>query len=152
MHQNMAEQIDFKQSKGKEYSTISRIKANALDSAAFDDDKNRFFTWGSFGNLRMLNAQAENKWVQGTPKQAEILIMKDSKNNTYAVTPDNTGSYSLQDGVGNGKIQEKIDTIKSIDWGVNHCVFVDKKNRVFTLGQNRYGKLGHGKVMSKFQK
>ena len=37
---------------------------------------------------------------------------------------------------------EVIYTVQSIDWGFQHCVFVDKKNRVFTFGQKRYGKLG----------
>ena len=37
---------------------------------------------------------------------------------------------------------DSIHTVQSIDWGLNHCVFVDKKNRLFTMGQNRYGKTG----------
>ena len=37
---------------------------------------------------------------------------------------------------------DTIYTLQSIDWGAQHCVFVDKKNRVFTFGQKRYGKLG----------
>ena len=37
---------------------------------------------------------------------------------------------------------EKIKNLLSIDWGVNHCLIVDKQNRVFSMGHNRYGKLG----------
>ena len=39
---------------------------------------------------------------------------------------------------------DKISTLQSIDWGLNHCIFVDKKNRVFSFGSNINGKLGLG--------
>lgn len=29
-------------------------------------------------------------------------------------------------------------------WGLDHSILIDKKNRVFTTGYNRYGRLGHG--------
>ena len=39
---------------------------------------------------------------------------------------------------------EYISELASISWGLDHCVFVDKKHRVFSMGYNRYGRLGHG--------
>ena len=32
---------------------ITRIKANAYDSAAFDDKNYAMYTWGSFGSMQM---------------------------------------------------------------------------------------------------
>lgn len=37
---------------------------------------------------------------------------------------------------------EKLDTLRAIDWGISHCVFVDMKGRVFSMGENLYGKTG----------
>ena len=37
---------------------------------------------------------------------------------------------------------EEITSIMSIDWGLNHCVFVDNVGRVFSYGSNRHGKTG----------
>ena len=58
--------------------------------------------------------------------------MADQKK-TYALTPDENGDITAP------KVRilhpiEKIYTLQSIDWGANHCVFVDKMNRVFTMG------------------
>lgn len=39
---------------------------------------------------------------------------------------------------------EYISELHSICWGLDHCLFVDKKHRVFSTGFNRYGRLGHG--------
>ena len=38
---------------------------------------------------------------------------------------------------------EYISEFQSIAWGIDHCVFVDKKHRVFSMGTGRYGRLGH---------
>ena len=32
---------------------MHRIKANAYDSAAFDEKEGNFYTWGRFGKLRL---------------------------------------------------------------------------------------------------
>ena len=37
---------------------------------------------------------------------------------------------------------DTIQTVQAIDWGLNHCVFVDRRNRVFSFGHNRYGRTG----------
>jgi alpha-tubulin suppressor-like RCC1 family protein len=39
---------------------------------------------------------------------------------------------------------EYISDIESISFGVDHSLMLDKKNRVFSCGFNRYGRLGHG--------
>lgn len=39
---------------------------------------------------------------------------------------------------------EYIEHFESIAWGVDHCLFVDKKCRVFSMGFGRHGRLGHG--------
>ena len=62
---------------------------------------------------------------------------------TYALAKDEVGQLSAP-GVRNLKLVETIHTVQSIDWGSNHCVFVDRQNRTFTFGSNRYGKLGSG--------
>jgi len=59
MYQNTANQIEFPKVRGKSKDEappqlkISRIKAGAYDSAAFDDKHQKMFTWGQFGNMRM---------------------------------------------------------------------------------------------------
>ena len=74
---------------------ITRIKANAHDSAAFDDQHRRLFTWGSFGNLRTELKGRGHKWLQFTPKLAEIQIMTGSAGReTYALTPDEQGDLT----------------------------------------------------------
>lgn len=47
-----------------------------------------------------------------------------------------------------GKLVELdcIRTVKSIDWGSNHCVFVDHHNRVWAIGQHRFGCTGLAKT------
>ena len=37
---------------------------------------------------------------------------------------------------------DKIYNLISIDWGQNHTVFLDKRNRVFSMGNNLHGKTG----------
>jgi alpha-tubulin suppressor-like RCC1 family protein len=37
-----------------------------------------------------------------------------------------------------------IINFESISWGVDHCLFVDKSNRVFSMGFGHNGRLGHG--------
>ena len=39
---------------------------------------------------------------------------------------------------------EYISSLLSVSWGNDHCLMVDKKNRVYSTGFNRYGRLGHG--------
>jgi len=35
--------------------------------------------------------------------------------------------------------------LKYIDWGANHCAFIDHKGRMFTMGKDEKGRLGTGK-------
>lgn len=37
---------------------------------------------------------------------------------------------------------DTFKTIVSIDWGPNHCVFVDNLGRIFSMGSNFLGKTG----------
>ena len=39
---------------------------------------------------------------------------------------------------------EYISEGVSFSWGHDHGLFVDAKNRIFSSGFNRYGRLGHG--------
>jgi len=39
---------------------------------------------------------------------------------------------------------EYISEGLSFSWGLDHSLFVDSKNRIFSTGYNRYGRLGHG--------
>lgn len=39
---------------------------------------------------------------------------------------------------------EYISEGLSFSWGLDHGLFVDSKNRLFSTGFNRYGRLGHG--------
>ena len=42
------------------------------------------------------------------------------------------------------KDAEYVSEFRSIEFGLDHSVLVDCKQRVFTTGFNRYGRLGHG--------
>ena len=39
---------------------------------------------------------------------------------------------------------EYIQEFQSISWGLDHCLFVDNKHRVFSMGLGKHGRLGHG--------
>jgi alpha-tubulin suppressor-like RCC1 family protein len=39
---------------------------------------------------------------------------------------------------------EYINEFETISWGIDHCLFIDKKRRVFSMGFGKYGRLGHG--------
>lgn len=39
---------------------------------------------------------------------------------------------------------EYVSEFKSVKWGLDHSIMVDAKNRVYSTGYNRYGRLGHG--------
>ena len=52
--------------------------------------------------------------------------------------------FSPGNQVGRIKLIEKIESLHTIDWGPNHVIFVDKKSRVFSLGDNKFGKTGLG--------
>lgn len=39
---------------------------------------------------------------------------------------------------------EYVSEFLSVKWGLDHSVLVDNKNRVYSTGYNRYGRLGHG--------
>jgi alpha-tubulin suppressor-like RCC1 family protein len=39
---------------------------------------------------------------------------------------------------------EYISEFLSIKWGLDHSLLVDSKNRLFSTGFNRFGRLGHG--------
>ena len=49
----MHEDIQLKADKRLLTTKITRISAKSNDSAALDDNNHRFFTWGSFGTLRI---------------------------------------------------------------------------------------------------
>jgi hypothetical protein len=38
-----------------------------------------------------------------------------------------------------GAGREFIDTFEKIDWGDDHCILLDKKHRVYTCGEIKYG-------------
>lgn len=60
--------------------------------------------------------------------------MRDSLKNLYCVPPDLWGAYSYPQNLRNVQKLEKVNTVQAISWGENHCVFVDRKNRVFSFG------------------
>ena len=39
---------------------------------------------------------------------------------------------------------EYISQFQSVSWGIDHCLLLDKKHRVFSMGFNKHGRLGHG--------
>lgn len=46
---------------------------------------------------------------------------------------------------------EYINEFSSVSWGIDHCVLVDKKHRVFSMGCGKYGRLGHGDEKDKLK-
>jgi len=141
---------------------ITRIKANAFDSAAFDDRRLQTYTWGSFGQLRLQDEYTGTKLIQATPLLLDLQLMQQdgkmfgageldefhgsnpTRIRRYAVRPDREGHLSIPGEDGRFKKIRKISMLKSIDWGLNHCAFVDDSNRVYAMGQNRNGKVGAG--------
>jgi alpha-tubulin suppressor-like RCC1 family protein len=69
--------------------------------------------------------------------------MMDKQNHKYLIAPDEVGKMEGTSNLKKLRFIEKINVL-SLDWGVNHMVVVDTKNRVYTMGLNRNGKLGVG--------
>ena len=93
------------------------------------------FTWGSHGHLQLSGAGVKEPSFE--PKLLNLCIGQERAKAGYRVFAcDPKYERERKPGL---KIPpfERIDTIttvQSIDWGLNHCVFVDKKNRVFSMG------------------
>lgn len=49
----MHDESELRLDKSLHNTKITRISAKSNDSAGYDDHNNRFFTWGSFGTLRI---------------------------------------------------------------------------------------------------
>ena len=96
------------------------------------------YTWGKFGSMRIEN---ENQFkYQLEPRKVNLKLVK-----KWAVAQDSKGKYSVSaygDAHSLAKKSETVTYLKSICWSENHCVFVDKQNRVFAMGNPRYGRLG----------
>ena len=60
----------------------------------------------------------------------------------FAVPETNDGKYTIPGEEGQYKKLETLSSLRSIDWGINHCVIVDNKNRVYSMGQKSNDKLG----------
>ena len=109
------------------------------------------YTWGAFGSFRINHPNT--KQPQYSPKQLDLAIMQDQAQRVYAVEPSE--EMIIPDSVGRLNQIDAIVTLQSIDWGTNHAIFVDRRNRIFTMGHNRYGKTGLGLTIVKnkpFQK
>jgi len=65
----------------------------------------------------------------------------------YKDKNDELGIYLepfLDDNKNHRKINtEYITEFETISWGNDHCLFLDKKHRVFSMGFGRHGRLGH---------
>lgn len=139
----MARQTDHykrhENKKMKKLPKITLIKANANDSAAFDANDEVMFTWGSFGQLRLCSDEDGSRDLQKTPRQLELYLMKAQSTlewssetlfRQYAVPVDNNGNITIP-GMAPEEMQklqksERIKYLLSIDWGINHCILVDK--------------------------
>ena len=76
--------------------------------------------------------------------------MQDQAQRVYAVERiEDMNEMTIPDSIGRLTQIDAIVTIQSIDWGINHAVFIDRRNRIFTMGHNRYGKTGLGKTIDK---
>ena len=134
-----------KQSKKKDYK-ISRIKAGAYDTIAFDDRSKKAFAWGQFGNFGMkIDKENTSKCdfnPQFTPKLVSLHIFEDGKKNTFAVAQDKKSRYTVPDNKNKLMIMDIVTDIKTIHWGENHFVFTDNKQRTFVCGKNTSNELG----------
>lgn len=88
--------------------TITRIKANAYDTAAFDDVNNRVFTWGSFGNLRLSSEKLGHRWPQFAPKMVDLKLVVDKSNNYYCLAPNEYGVMKIPG------VSSKLEEIENI--------------------------------------
>ena len=95
-----------------------------------------------------MNFATEKKKPQFEPQNFKLPLITDATQKVYAydifsektsVAPDIEGKHK--------RLGETITCVQDIDWGANHMVFIDKKNRMFTMGQNRDGKTGLGKTI-----
>ena len=73
------------------------------------------------------------------PMLQDLVVLEDSKGKLFVTQ---AGSTNISEATGPLKKVEKIESILSIDWGPNHCCFVDQKHRVFAFGSNLHGRTG----------
>ena len=75
-----------------------------------------------------------------------IQVVQDEKEMCFAVP---ASQYKVKEAHGKLTKVDEISYIQSINWGPNHLAFVDKKNRLFTMGHNRGGKTGLGQTIKR---
>lgn len=76
----------------------------------------------------------------------DLTVLQDEKEMCYAVPAT---QYKVKEAHGKLTKIDEIHYIQSINWGPNHLAFVDKKNRMFTMGHNRNGKTGLGQTIKR---
>lgn len=67
----------------------------------------------------------------------------------FEVQPKEDGEVYLEAFLDTNKNHKRLNTeyisyFESISWGIDHCLMLDKKHRVFSMGFGKYGRLGHG--------
>jgi alpha-tubulin suppressor-like RCC1 family protein len=139
LRQECPREVSF-DSHGKRDVYISHIKAGGDNSAALDNLNHQAYTWGSFGQLRLL--EDGEKCPAYAPHPVELNLSKDRVGRMFACPQGELEAPGYQ--LGALTRLEKITNLHSIDWGPNHVLFLDEKRRLFTLGSNHKGKTGLG--------
>jgi alpha-tubulin suppressor-like RCC1 family protein len=61
----------------------------------------------------------------------------------FAVAIDEKKVFSIPGNQHRLTVLDIITDVKSIDWGADHCIFVDKKNRVYMMGRSMDNEIGY---------
>ena len=120
---------------------ISRISASGYNSAAFNEHDN-LFVWGSGQDHKLGLGKACN--TQDTPVYTEWKLEKTGFYNELGKAAmryqllfiDRTSPKKM------AKEMEIVSQMKAITWGDSHCIMLDKKGRLFSMGSSAAGRLG----------
>ena len=112
---------------------ISRISASSFNSAAFNE-KNKMFFWGS-ANYHKMGIDKKLTTVD-SPIFAEWKI---EKTGFYTETGKGAMRHQLQFIDSSlkralPKGTQILSSIRDITWGDSHCVMLDTKGRLFSMG------------------
>lgn len=121
----------------KKQQKIARLVASGYNSAAFDKN-GRIWMWGGVSRGKLGLGQAVRDQLE--PINVEFEVVHKDKNE-----PEIQLEPFLDDNKSHRKINtEYITEFENISWGMDHCLFLDKKHRVFSMGFGRHGRLGQG--------
>ena len=136
------QEIEFVSPKTPQFNEpIKRIAASGNNSAAFNE-KNNMYVWGSASDHKLgigknINTQDDPIFCEWKVEKAGFYTETGKPAVRYQLSYiEQTKRKNLP------RSTNIISQIKNISWGDSHCVMLDMKGRIFTMGVSVCGRLG----------